>query len=116
MVNLGNSYMHLGRFEDCLALQEKALEIYQRVLPRDDPQIGATLFGEFMFINACGLTRLSVGISMNNIAFCYDRLGKVQDALVLWEKTLVFRQRVLPENHPQIGEAKFSVFLIWHAV
>jgi tetratricopeptide (TPR) repeat protein len=110
MVNLGNSYMYLGRFEDCLASQEKALEIYQRVLPRDDPQIGARRVLEL--IDACGLTRLAIGISMNNIANCYNLLGRYQDASLLWEKTLVFRQRVLPEDHPQIGEAKISVLLI----
>jgi len=40
---------------------------------------------------------------MHNLAVTYDALGRHQDALVLQEKTLEFRQRVLPENHPDIG-------------
>ncbi len=40
---------------------------------------------------------------MNNIANTYKALGRLQDALVLMEKTLEFQRRVLPENHPGIG-------------
>jgi hypothetical protein len=40
---------------------------------------------------------------MGNLAAAYRGLGRHQDALVLGEKTLEFRQRVLPENHPDIG-------------
>jgi hypothetical protein len=40
---------------------------------------------------------------MNNLASIYRALGRHQDALVLREKTLEFRRRVLPENHPDIG-------------
>ena len=40
---------------------------------------------------------------MHNLAAAYGELGRRQDALVLQEKTLEFQQRVLPENHPEIG-------------
>ena len=40
---------------------------------------------------------------MNNLASTYSALGRHQDALVMMEKTLEFRRRVLPENHPDIG-------------
>jgi hypothetical protein len=40
---------------------------------------------------------------MGNLADTYGALGRRQDALVLREKTLEFRRRVLPENHPGIG-------------
>jgi len=40
---------------------------------------------------------------MSNLANTYCALGRHQDALVLEEKTLEFRRRVLPENHPDIG-------------
>jgi|LauGreDrversion4_1035100.scaffolds.fasta_scaffold984727_2 hypothetical protein len=42
---------------------------------------------------------------MHNLASMYFSLGRHQDALVLQEKTLEFRRRVLPENHPGIGNA-----------
>jgi hypothetical protein len=40
---------------------------------------------------------------MGNVATTYRALGRHQDALVLQEKALEFRRRVLPENHPEIG-------------
>jgi len=40
---------------------------------------------------------------MNNLADTYSALGRHQDALDLQEKTLEFRRRVLPQNHPDIG-------------
>ena len=42
---------------------------------------------------------------MGSLAITYRALGRYQDALVLQEKTLEFRRRVLPENHPDIGVA-----------
>jgi hypothetical protein len=49
------------------------------------------------------LTRSVLGQAMGNLATMYRALGRHQDALVLQEKTLEFRRRVLPENHPHIG-------------
>ncbi len=40
---------------------------------------------------------------MSSLAVTYSALGRHQDALVMGEKTLEFRRRVLPENHPDIG-------------
>ena len=40
---------------------------------------------------------------MGNLANRYLALGRHQDALVMGEKTLEFRRRVLPYNHPHIG-------------
>ena len=51
----------------------------------------------------CDLTRSVLGDAMSNLALTYSELGRDQDALVLREKTLEFRRRVLPENHPDIG-------------
>ena len=41
---------------------------------------------------------------MNNLANSYSDLGRHQEAVEMGEKTLEFRRRVLPENHPDIGE------------
>ncbi len=41
---------------------------------------------------------------MNNLALSYSNLGRHQGAVEMNEKTLEFRRRVLPENHPSIGE------------
>jgi hypothetical protein len=47
---------------------------------------------------------------MSNLAFTYFELGRHQDALVLQEKTLEFRRRVLPENHPDTGVMRLCLF------
>ena len=41
---------------------------------------------------------------MRNLAISYSALGRHQEAVEMREKTLEFTQRVLPENHPDIGE------------
>ena len=41
---------------------------------------------------------------MNNLAGTYSALGRHSDALALKEQVLEFRRRVLPANHPDIGE------------
>ena len=41
---------------------------------------------------------------MNNLAMTYSALGRHADALAMGEQVLEFRRRVLPANHPSIGE------------
>jgi hypothetical protein len=41
---------------------------------------------------------------MNNLATTYSSLGRYADALAMGERALEFRRRVLPANHPEIGE------------
>jgi hypothetical protein len=41
---------------------------------------------------------------MNNIAGSLAELGRYAEAVALFEKTLAFRMRILPENHPDLGE------------
>ncbi len=41
---------------------------------------------------------------MSNLAVTYSDLGRHADALAMREQALEFRRRVLPANHPDIGE------------
>ena len=41
---------------------------------------------------------------MNNLALTYEVLGRHADALAMGEQALEFQRRVLPEDHPDIGE------------
>ena len=41
---------------------------------------------------------------MGNLAQTYSKLGRHADALAMGEQVLEFRRRVLPADHPEIGE------------
>ncbi len=41
---------------------------------------------------------------MNNLAMTYSALGRHADALAMQERALEFLRRVLPADHPSIGE------------
>jgi hypothetical protein len=41
---------------------------------------------------------------MSNLASTYSALGRYADALAMEERVLEFQRRVLPANHPSIGE------------
>ena len=48
---------------------------------------------------------------MGNLASTYSDLGRHDDALAMKERVLEFRRRVLPENHPDIGEGD-----VWYGI
>ena len=100
LYNLAHAYTALGRHQDALVMQEKTLEFRWRVLPENHPQIGAM---QMVQIHRRHLMLSFAGETMSNLASAYKALGRHQDALKMQEKTLEFRRRVLPENHPQIG-------------
>ena len=41
---------------------------------------------------------------MGNLATTYSELGRHADALAMGEQVLEFQRRVLPADHPDIGE------------
>ncbi len=44
---------------------------------------------------------------MSNLAQTYSTLGKHSDALAMFESVLELRRRVLPADHPDIGQSHF---------
>ena len=48
---------------------------------------------------------------MGNLAETYSALGRHDDALAMKERVLEFSRRVLPENHPHIGEGD-----VWYGI
>ena len=48
---------------------------------------------------------------MGNLALTYSKLGRHADALAMREKVPEFSRRVLPEDHPSIGEGH-----VWSSV
>ena len=50
------------------------------------------------------------GVAMAWVAETYSALGRHSDALAMQESVLEFRRRVLPADHPSIGEGR-----VWSA-
>jgi hypothetical protein len=102
MENLAITYSSLGRHQDALALQEKALEVFESA--ENHPHIGVRSLWVFMPHPVdMSFTCSVLGTAMMNLGIFYSSLERHDDALVLREKTLDFQRRVLPENHPDIG-------------
>ena len=90
-----------GRSDEAVVIFEACLRISRRVWPENHPNIGVMRL--WLLIRRAALTCYVSGAAMSCLAAAYSKLGRHQDALVLQEKTLEFRRRVLPENHPDIG-------------
>jgi hypothetical protein len=52
---------------------------------------------------------------MNNLAVAYYNLGRHADAVAMMERVLEFQRRVLPVNHPEIGEVGVDR-VVFHSV
>ena len=53
---------------------------------------------------------------MGNLASTYYELGRHADALAMFERVLEFQRRVLPANHPHIGEGwlgRDGLYAVW---
>ena len=58
-----------------------------------------------LYEHDCDSLRLNVSDkAMHNLAKTYSCLGREQEALVLKEMVLEFRRRVLPVDHPSLGD------------
>jgi hypothetical protein len=44
------------------------------------------------------------GLTMHNLGLIYSALGRHADARAIAERVLEFQRRVLPADHPDIGE------------
>jgi hypothetical protein len=54
---------------------------------------------------------LAEGKAMSNLASTYDKLGMHEDALALRAETLGHFRRVLPDDHPDIGQSLCALAL-----
>ena len=109
MHNLAHTYSALGRYADALAIGEQVLEFRRRVLPANHPDTGAC--ANVAVAMACDLMRYAPGCAMGNLANTYCALGRLQEAVVLQEKTLEFRRRVLSDNDPDIGGIRLCLVM-----
>ena len=86
-----------------LALLQERLEHLRCILPEDHPYIGLATFIHFVCLIGHVPLTLFAGDAMRDVGQAYRCLGLHHDALMFVQKTLEFRRRVLPKDHPEIG-------------
>jgi tetratricopeptide (TPR) repeat protein len=79
---LGRIKYNQGKYEEAIGFYEKALEIGQKTLPENHPDLAA---------------------SYNKIGAVYDSMGEYSKALSYYEKDFEISQKTLPANHPHLA-------------
>ncbi len=79
---LGWIKMDQGKYTEAITDYEKSLEIRQKTLPPNHPNLAT---------------------SYNNIGRVYDDMGEYSKALSYYEKALEIKQKTLPPNHPNLA-------------
>jgi hypothetical protein len=88
MNNLAGTYDRLGRHRDAVALLEKTLEFWRRVLPENHPSIGMTCF--------------NLSTSYRHVGDLHRAVEMAQEAQRIWLATL-------PLSHPNVQKAQERV-------
>ena len=91
MGNLANALSELGRFQEAFELEEKTLEFFRRVLPRNHSQLGLAYYN------------LSIGRC---------KTGDLRRAAEEAREGLRIFQASLPPNHPQLKAAQDHVLQV----
>ncbi len=81
-------FYQLGRVKNKQGDYEKALEIEQKILLSNHPDLATTC---------------------NNIAVIYEKMKEYSKSLSLYERTLDIKQRLLPPNHPNLQDVRESI-------
>jgi tetratricopeptide (TPR) repeat protein len=81
---LGSAKYNQGEYQEAIVFYEKSLEIDQKTLPSNHPDLG---------------------VSYHNIGLVYESMGDYSNALSSHEKALEIRQKSLPPNHPDLASS-----------
>jgi len=100
---IARMYNKFNRHQESLALLQERLQHLRCILPEDHPHIGLTTFIHCVCLIGNVTLTLFAGDAMRDVGQAYRCLGLHNDALMLLQKTLEFRRRVLPKDHPGIG-------------
>jgi tetratricopeptide (TPR) repeat protein len=116
MDNLAATYCDLGRYNDALDKQHKALLLKQGVLPDHHPDIGEfrIVLDVFVWYHSFNCVFLQVtfaftGISFHNISFSYEHVGSLPEALHCARKALRIMLANMPPGHGHIQLAESRV-------
>ncbi|CAF0957806.1 unnamed protein product [Adineta steineri] len=90
---LGYVKSHQGDYEKAIWYFEQGLEIEQRTLPSNHPNLAA---------------------SYNNIGSVYDNIGEYSKALSFYEQALEIRQKTLPSNDPLLATSYNNIGTVYY--
>jgi tetratricopeptide (TPR) repeat protein len=89
---IGSTKAAQGEYSKALSFYEKALEIRQKTLPPNHPDLAS---------------------SYNNIGLVYASMDEYSKALSYHEKALEIRQKSLPSNHPDFASSYNNIGLVY---
>ncbi|CAF1161747.1 unnamed protein product [Adineta steineri] len=81
-----------GDYKKAIWYYEKALEMRQKTLPSNHPDLAT---------------------SYNNIGSVYDNMGEYSKALLHYEKAFKIDQKTLPSNHPDLATSYNNIGLVY---
>jgi tetratricopeptide (TPR) repeat protein len=134
---LGRGKYHQGDYKEALKFYEKALELRQKTLPSNHPNLASSYFniGLVYFNTGEYLKALSyhekvleirqqslhpshpdLASSYNNIGLVYFNMANYSKALSYHEKALEIQQKGLPPNHPDLASSYNNIGLVYFNV
>jgi tetratricopeptide (TPR) repeat protein len=84
-----------GRYQEALPLQQRALELNEKALGPEHPDIA---------------------VSLNNLAGLYQALGAFEKALPLYQRTLEIREKALGPEHPDTASSLNNLAALYWAM
>ena len=85
----------MGDYEKALPLYQRALEISEKVLGPQHPDVATTL---------------------NNLAGLYESMGDYEKALPLYQRALEIREKVLGPQHPYVATTLNNLALLYQSI
>ena len=90
---LATAKQNQGEYEEAVKYYTKSIEIDQRTLDKNHPDLSA---------------------SYNNIASVYNRMGEYSKALEYYEKSIEITKISLPKNHPNLATSYNNIALVYN--
>jgi tetratricopeptide (TPR) repeat protein len=124
-----------GEYEKAIKFHEKAIEIYQKTLPPNHPDLATTYNNIGLVYNSMGdypkalsshekalairqqslsPSHPDLAASYNNIAMVYHSMGDYPKALSYYEKDLAISQQSLPPNHPSLASPCVNIGSVYY--
>src|SRR6266511_47528 len=129
-IDLRNS----GRYDEALPHFERALEILERRLGPDHPDVSQAISGlatlhyykgeyskaEPLYQRALAIRKKSLGpehpdvaASLNNLANLYSNLGDYAKAEPLYQRALAIREKSLDPEHPDVAQSLHNLAILY---